>query len=159
MRRGSTDRGFTLIEATIVVAMIGLISAVLAAVFTTVLRTTPTNEERLDDASSLLGLTTWIPQDVSSASPTSFITASESTGAGCSSGIDAGSQHLLELRWIESGTTYVANYRFVTQGLGTGIIKRFTCVLNGAAQSTRMTAPLRASQAVLCRFPASIRRL
>jgi hypothetical protein len=143
MTRRSADSGFTLVEATVVIAMVGLISAVLAAVFTTVIRTSPANEERLDDASSLLGLTTWIPQDVSSASETSFITGSESPGSGCTSGVDAGSQNLLELRWTELGTTYVANYRFVPEGTGTGVIKRFSCVLNGAATSSRMTAQLR----------------
>jgi prepilin-type N-terminal cleavage/methylation domain-containing protein len=133
--------GFTLIEVVISVTLVGLLSAVLAAVFTTVVRTSPSTEERADDARSLLAITTWLPRDVGSASPTSF--RAGDLPSSCSSGVDAGSQGLLELQWTAGGTTLVANYRFVTRPDGLGTIERYACALNGAATASRMTAPLR----------------
>ena len=61
------DRGFTLIEAVIVVVLLGLVSLVIGFAITTVLRVTPTAESRVSTARSVQGLTVWFPADVASA--------------------------------------------------------------------------------------------
>src|SRR6187401_3599876 len=66
------DRGFTLPELLICIVIIGALSAAIASAFTVIVRTTPTAEARADDARSLLGLSTWLPSDVSS-TPTGVI--------------------------------------------------------------------------------------
>jgi prepilin-type N-terminal cleavage/methylation domain-containing protein len=63
------DRGFTLVETVIVVALMGIVMSVLAATFVVVVRTNPANEARDDGARGLLGLSTWLPEDVSSTPP------------------------------------------------------------------------------------------
>ena len=67
--------GFTLIEVLIVVTSIAIIAAAAAATISVVLRTAPPTEERANDARSLQGLVTWIPQDVDAAPPGGFDTA------------------------------------------------------------------------------------
>lgn len=137
-RRRAGD-GFTLIEVVVVVSMVGLIAAVLAAVFTTVIRTAPATENRIDDARSLLGITTWLPRDVGSTSPDSFRTGNLPSSC---TGVPTSSQGLLELRWSELGTTLVADYRFVANPDGTGAVVRYACALGGPANALTMTASL-----------------
>lgn len=138
-RRHRRD-GFTLMEVVIVVTLTGLVAAVIAAVFTTIARTTPVTEARADDARSLLGLTTWLPQDVGSARPSSFEPGPHASD--CGSGVDPSSQGLLQMSWTEGGTTLVADYRYLSTGAGTGRVVRYSCPLGGAAELVNMTAPL-----------------
>ena len=141
-RRSPRHSGFTLIEVVITVTMMGLITAVLAAVFSVIVRNTPTQAERVDDARSLLGLTTWIPRDVGSTAEAGF---RRGDFASACSGVPA-SQGLLELQWSSSlfptGDLYTTNYRFVDDGPTTGTILRYSCVNGGSATSIKMTAPL-----------------
>ena len=59
--------GFTLVEMLIVVTILGVVMTTLAAVFSVIVRTTPSTEARADDARSLQGLVTWLPQDIDAA--------------------------------------------------------------------------------------------
>ena len=127
-RRSADDKGFTLIEATISISIIGLISVVLAQVFTVVVHSTPKTDERIDNAKTLQGLVTWLPQDVDSTPGPNF---DESPGAstGCS---DNSGVNLLRMEWTETtvssgiATRYIASYRHVLSD-GHYRIKRVTC--------------------------------
>lgn len=138
--RATRSEGFTLVETVVVVALLGVVSAVIAAVFVTIARTSPVSQDRADDARSLLGLTTWLPQDVGSASPSGF-TDGPHTSA-CGSGVDPSSQGLLQLTWSEGGATLVADYRFVLESSGLGRIVRYTCRSGQAAVKDTLTSPL-----------------
>ena len=81
-RADDADRGFTLIEILIVVTSIAIIAAAAAATISVVLRTAPPTEERANDARSLQGLVTWIPQDVDAAPPGGFDTATNAWPCG-----------------------------------------------------------------------------
>lgn len=72
--RARRDGGFTLVETIIVVVIIAIISGTLVSVVAVVLRTSPPSEVRADDARSLQGLVTWLPQDVDAAPPAGFST-------------------------------------------------------------------------------------
>ncbi len=127
-RRSASDSGFTLIEATISVTLVGLISVVMATVFSVIVRNTPKTEARIDNAKTLQGVVTYLPQDVDSTSSTGF---DESPGAstGCSDGL--GGVNLLHMAWTEAASSsgpvqYYANYRHVLAD-GRYRIKRVTC--------------------------------
>jgi prepilin-type N-terminal cleavage/methylation domain-containing protein len=130
-RRASrkADGGFTLIEVLVVVAVLGLLSTVLAATFVVVIRTNPANEQRVDDARILKGISTWLPPDIDSTPSAGFDTnpSKVSDCAGSHPGTNA-----LHLTWTEmigsTVTTYVANYRHVVNADGDSAhIERITC--------------------------------
>jgi prepilin-type N-terminal cleavage/methylation domain-containing protein len=127
-----SDSGFTLPEVLISVVIIAMIATVMVGVTAVVLRNTPTTEARAEDARSMMGLVTWLPQDVDSTPPGGFDTA-KTTASGCnvSPGIN-----LLKLTWTERTSTqpvtYIANYRHVTGADGLGKIQRVTCSGTGS---------------------------
>src|SRR4051794_18141279 len=151
------DRGFTLPEVLITIVLIGLISGVIVGVFGVIVRTTPQAEARADDARSLLGLSTWLPSDLSSTPHTLCSDApgcstagsawdkSPLTASGCA-GADQGI-NVLRLQWTESfGSvdttwTFVADYRFVNVGT-TWKVFRISCVLGGVRSSLRLSSDL-----------------
>ena len=81
------DRGFTLVELVMAIAIMGLISTVIAAVITTAFKNNPMAEIRTDTAHTLKGLVTWLPQDVDSTPPTGF-DLSPTAASGCASSPD-----------------------------------------------------------------------
>jgi prepilin-type N-terminal cleavage/methylation domain-containing protein len=137
-RRPAPDRGFTLIEVMVVVAVLGMVMTALAAAFVVIVKSTPTTEARTDDARALDSLTTWLSKDVASTSEDGFVVGA--TGSGCT-GVPA-SKGLLELRWSEGSTTYVSNYRYLSTGATTGSIHRYTCLLNQPASDLKLTPDL-----------------
>ena len=121
------DRGFTLIETVIVMTTIGLIAAALAATVSVVLRTSPPTEERANDARSLQGLVTWIPQDVDAAPPGGFDTAT--TAWPCGGAAPTDSYNVLAISWTERNgatTTFAATYRYDFDGTDWHIA-RYAC--------------------------------
>ncbi|MEO7397542.1 MAG: prepilin-type N-terminal cleavage/methylation domain-containing protein, partial [Ilumatobacteraceae bacterium] len=151
------DRGFTLVEVLIVIVVVGLISAVITNIFSVIVRTTPQAEARADDSRSLLGLSTWLPADLSStphtlcsdppgcSSAASSWDRTPSRSSGCA-GADSG-VNLLRLSWTESfGTvattsTYVANYRYANTS-GKWRIERSACLLGGPRSVLNLTSDL-----------------
>ena len=126
--RSNADTGFTLIEATISITLVGLISVVMANVFSVIVRNTPKTDERIDNAKTLQGVVTWLPQDVDSTPSTGFFEASN-VATGCSDGL--GGVNLLHMAWTETASSggtvqYYANYRDVLVN-GRSRIKRVTC--------------------------------
>ena len=124
--RNRSDSGFTLPEVLISVVVIGMIATVLGGVFSVFMRSTPTTEARADDARSVMGLVTWLPQDVDSTPATGF-----DLGAGTASGCNLNpGVNLLRLEWHEKigsvTTTYVANYRHVSTASAARVV-RITC--------------------------------
>lgn len=143
LARGSDD-GFTLVELLIVCVLTGILMPVIAAVFTVIVRNSPSSQTRADDSRTTRGLSTWLPQDVLSTPPTvntgstvgvpgynlDVVRASDCPGA-------LGS-NVVQMVWQENaGTlmTYVANYRYVPAASGIQI-KRYTCSRSGAGAFT-----------------------
>ncbi len=118
-------RGFTLIETLMVVAMLGLIATVLAAAFTVIVRTQPPTEATVDDARTLLGITTYLPEDVDSTPAAGFDLPtpradSDNQPTGCAGNATDGFS-LLHLTWTESvgsTATYIANYHAIPEPAG-----------------------------------------
>lgn len=141
------DRGFTLPELIISIAVTSIVVAAIATTFSVVIRTQPATEARIDDARTLLGVSTWLPADVSStpivpvAEAPSHYNLAPGTGSGC--GMEAGI-NLLRLRWTETigggTTTYTAAYRYVESN-GWRIV-RVACSGDGAATSLSLTSAL-----------------
>src|SRR4051794_17804138 len=157
-REPRNDRGFTLPEVLITIVLIGLISGVIVGVFSVIVRTTPQAEARSDDARSLLGLSTWLPSDLSSTPHTACadplagcLTAASAwdksplRASGCA-GVDQGI-NVLRLQWTESfgsvatTSTFVADYRFKQVGT-TWKLFRISCVLGGARSTLRLSSEL-----------------
>lgn len=156
--------GFTLIEVVVVVSILGLVAAAIAATFTVIIRTNPSNQERADDARALLNLTRWLPDDVASTytypyfvSPdrvNGFVT--DGSAPECATG-SADQVSLLNLSWTESATTYFVDYFWTrtgvqVDGLEQGRIERSSCFGTLAAGATSATETLRMSD-VLTELP------
>lgn len=138
-----SDAGFTLTEVVIVTALLGLLMPVLAFAFSFVIRATPTNEDRADDSRSLLNLTNWLSQDVSSTSEDGFYVGTSAPAGGClASSLPSGSVNLLELHWSEGTERFVTNYRWVSTSPTMGRIFRYACQQGQSAVELRMTAEL-----------------
>jgi hypothetical protein len=133
-RHSRTDRGFALPEVLISVVLMATISTVMVGIVSVVLRNAPTTSARADDARTLQGIVTWLPQDIDSTPPTGFNT---DPGAASGCAVSPGT-NLLRLQWSEwiNGTTtqFVSNYRHVETSPGVYRIQRITC--SGAPTAT-----------------------
>ena len=146
-----TDRrqgGFTLTEVLIVVVIMGVLATAIAIAFSVIVRTVPPTEARADDARSLLGVTTWLPADVSAVPQVPRASAAPNwdddpvTLSGC--GTDPGA-NIVRLSWRESlsgsPVTFVASYQLVGDNDTTRIV-RVACRLGGPADVLNVTADL-----------------
>ena len=142
LTRTPRDRGFTLIEVLIVITMIGFLSASLAAVFTVVVRSTPDADERVNDARSLKGLVTWIPQDMDATPPGGF---DDSPAAWpCAGTAPLDSYNVIAMAWDEASdltTQFDATYRYELRD-GEWVIARYSCQDAGTARRVNMTSAL-----------------
>lgn len=124
----NSDRGFTLIEILVVISTMAMLTAVLSAVIMVVLRTAPSSEVRSDDARSVRGLVTWIPQDVDAAPPDGFDTST--TAWPCAGSPQAtDSYNVLSIEWRETTSVvsnYAAAYRYEFDG-AEWHMNRYTC--------------------------------
>ena len=143
------DRGFTLTEVLIVVVLMGVLMSAVAAVFSVIVRTAPTTENRVDDSVALLGLTTRLPPDVNSTPGVDIALAAahwntQPSGSGCASG-DVG-ENLVVLKWSEqtgsSPTMYTANYRLAANGVGGSTMWRISCTNAGPGTARRIVQDL-----------------
>ena len=129
---GRVDQGFTLIEILIVISVMAIIITSVSAVITVILKTTPPAEVRGDDARSLQGLVTWLPQDVDAAPPDGF--NSSVAAWPCAGSAPADSYSLISLRWTEStavNTNYSSTFRYEKKG-DEWIIARYLCNNGGS---------------------------
>lgn len=145
-----SDGGFSLIELLIVVVLTGILMPVIVAVFTTIVRNSPSVETRADDSRTTRGLSTWLPQDVLSTPPIPAATPpltpptppvpgyNLDTARGSDCAVPLGTTNIVHMVWQENVgitpatlITYVANYRYIT--IGTTLqIKRYTCSGSGS---------------------------
>ncbi|HSJ71023.1 MAG TPA: prepilin-type N-terminal cleavage/methylation domain-containing protein [Acidimicrobiia bacterium] len=138
-RRG--DEGLTLVELVVVIALLGLVMLVLSATFIVISRTNPTSEARADGARALLGMSAWLPEDVSSAIP------GDAPGGGfdfggdvCASGQGTPLVGLLSIdaaTGIEHGRDYLLTVRNDDP-----VVVRVTCEDGGSLTSNFVTGPL-----------------
>jgi prepilin-type N-terminal cleavage/methylation domain-containing protein len=132
----SRDAGFTLIEMTVSLVIMGTLMAALALAVSVTLRAAPTASDRIDDSRTTRGLSTWLAQDTTStpnipAGPAGGMDTSPTSGANDCKGEG---QNIVHMSWTEtfaSTDTYVANYRFVGDGI-TARVARYTCSRQGA---------------------------
>jgi prepilin-type N-terminal cleavage/methylation domain-containing protein len=132
-----SDRGFTLVEVLVVIAVLGVLITALASTIVVILRTTPSTETRIDDARTTRGLVTWLTQDVMSTPPASGFNPPNSDCPGIAG------QSLLRMRWTELDKQFVADYRLVRTG-STSVITRYNCSGNPLANTStiRLTSGL-----------------
>lgn len=111
--------GFTLIEVLISITILGVIMSVLALAMGAILRTVPTNAERVDEARYTRSLQSFLLRDLLS-TPRDSIETDPVQGL-CSPG--DGTANLVQLVWDDNSTTHVADYRFAPNG----DVERITC--------------------------------
>lgn len=134
------DDGLTVIEILLSVVLTATLVGALSAALLVALRTTPTTEDRIDDARSTRMLSTWLSQDTMSTPPflpeTSaggFDVATAATPTNNRCGGDG--TNVLHMRWTETvfaPVSYVANYRFVVEGDAARIYRLICKSENGA---------------------------
>jgi prepilin-type N-terminal cleavage/methylation domain-containing protein len=138
-RQGRDGSGFTLVEVLIVVVILGVLMTTLAAVFTVVARTTPPTDARADDARSLQGLVTWLPQDIDAAPAESGFNADPDFAFPCGGTPPAEYRNVLTMTWTEkasSTVTYVAAYLYErTPGEDGWRVVRYFCSDDGSGAS------------------------
>lgn len=148
-RTEATERGdgFTLIEILIVVTMVAVVTTALAAVITIVIRTAPPAEVRANDARSVQGLVTWLPQDVDAAPPGGF---NRDPGYWPCAGVaPTGSYNVLAAEWTESTGVdwhFAASYRYEQTGDSWRLV-RYACdsgmaATMGPAERINLTSEL-----------------
>lgn len=141
------DRGFTMIELSIAMAIIGTLLGALGMALSLTLQAAPPAERRVDDARATRGLATWLAYDVTSAPPFSPAQAEGGITLGDdpdSNSCSAPGDNLVHLQWREEAAltrVFVANYRFVIDD-DEGRIVRFTCerLDAGSFGSTRVVS-------------------
>ncbi len=128
------ERGFTLIEMLIVMTMMGVLASALAMTISIVLRTSPAAEDRVDDARSVQGLVTWLPQDVDATPPDQFNTDPAAAWP-CDGAAPSNSYNVVTMRWSErtsTTTNFAATYRYEFDGSSWRIL-RYTCEGTGSS--------------------------
>ena len=139
----SRDAGFTLIEMTISLVIMGTLMAALALAVSVTLRAAPTASDRIDDSRTTRSLSTWLAQDTTStpnvipAGDYGGINTSP-TAANDNNYCGGDGQNIVHMSWTEtfaSTDTYVANYRFVGDGI-TARVARYTCSRRGTGPFT-----------------------
>lgn len=122
------DRGSTLLEMVVGITLIGLVAIGATGALQASQAASPVADAAADEARSMQGVVTWLPQDVDSTPPGGFdLDPDRATGCSESPGIN-----VLHLTWYEDiGTgpvTFHSSYRYVSTGTGTtGRIVRVTC--------------------------------
>lgn len=109
----ATDRGFTLPELLVVIAVMGMIATAVFSGISVVLRNEDSTMARLSQQRNIQGLTTWLPADVASTPPNGLVIG----GGGCGSGSGV---NVLGLTWVEVvdgfSTTYRVTYQATNEG-------------------------------------------
>ncbi len=109
----TTDRGFTLPELLVVIAVMGMIATAVFSGISVVLRNESSTMARLSQQRNIQGLTTWLPADVASTPPNGLVIG----GGGCGSGSGV---NVLGLTWVEvvdgRSTTYRVTYQATNEG-------------------------------------------
>ena len=134
------DRGVTLPELLVTVVILGVVTGAITAAFIVILRSLPDTEARADDARTLTGLTTYLPEDVASTPPDGFLfddPAHLTLCVGDSPGVG-----LLRLGWSNHLRSWVVDYRLVADADGRTRVRRYACEPGGEPSVANLTSPL-----------------
>jgi prepilin-type N-terminal cleavage/methylation domain-containing protein len=135
------DSGLTLVELVIVIAVMGIVMVVLSATFVVISRSNPASEARTDGARALLGLSAWLPEDVTSTIPGDAPAGGFGFGADvCASGQGAPLVGLTSLD-TATGVTHGRDYLLTIRN-GAPAVVRVTCENGGSMTSNYVTGPL-----------------
>ena len=133
------DRGFTLPEMLVSLSLSGLVAGVTALAFMIVVRSLPLAEARADDARTMSGLTVYLPEDVASTPPGSFVWDDPDHLTGCAG--DSPGRGVLHLTWSDGSQTWNVDYRLEADSEGTRIT-RYSCGPGEAAEVDTLTSYL-----------------
>ncbi|MGA1074909.1 MAG: PulJ/GspJ family protein [Ilumatobacteraceae bacterium] len=134
------DRGVTLPELLVTIVILSVVTGAITAAFIVILRSLPGAEARADDARTLTGLTTYLPEDVASTPPDGFLLddpAHLTLCAGDSPGIG-----LFRLGWSNHLRSWSVDYRLVPDEDGRTRVQRFECEPGGEPSVVNLTSPL-----------------
>ena len=113
------ERGVSMVEVLVTIAISGLLMTVLAATIVTGLRTTDDTRERVEESHDVNMVTTWFTSDVQTA-------GSVSTSDG-----SCGGAPIVHLTWSDLGTVTEVTYRARTVD-GERVLTRYACVDGGS---------------------------
>jgi prepilin-type N-terminal cleavage/methylation domain-containing protein len=129
------DRGLSLVELVVSMTLAAMLAGGAAAALTAAQRAMPVADASTDEARTMQGVVTWLPQDVDSTPPGGF-DLDPNRASGCT---QSPGTNLLHLQWAENpggvSTTYIANYRYVDVG-SAARIQRVVCSGIGAGPYT-----------------------
>jgi prepilin-type N-terminal cleavage/methylation domain-containing protein len=138
-RLAASDGGFTLPELLVSISLAGLVAGVTALAFMIVVRSLPLAAARADDARTMSGLTIYLPEDVGSTPPGSFVVDDPDHLTGCAG--DSPGRGLLHLTWSDSFQTWNVDYRLDADSEGTRIF-RYSCAPGGVPVIDTLTSYL-----------------
>ncbi len=122
-----SDRGFTLVELVVAIAVTAVVATSLAAGIVAILKSQAATQQRITESSDQQNLVVWLPADLSSTPPANLETTS-SLASGCQ-GSSPGTS-VLRLTWTEAvngtTTTFRVNYRATVDGTALRL-KRYYC--------------------------------
>ena len=131
MRKQHRDPGMTLIELVVSIAVIGVISVVLAAAITVVFRSAPETTVRVDLARWEQNLGTWLPADLTSAEWPDPADAAQAVGftgyEPCASVACTFGDNIAHLSWRDNGALVDVSYRYGPTADGTYEFRRVEC--------------------------------
>ena len=118
----------------------GLLIGSVAAAFTVIVRSFPPAEARADDARTMTGFTTYLPEDVGSTPPDAFVLDDPHHLTGCAG--DSPGLGLLRMAWSNGTRDWNVDYRLEADADGDTRVRRYECVPGGPASVNTLTSQL-----------------
>lgn len=134
------DRGVTLPELLVTIVILSVVTGAIAAAFIVILRSLPGAEARADDARTLTGLTTYLPEDVASTPPDGFLLDDPTHLTLCAG--DSPGVGLLRLGWSNHRRSWSVDYRLVADDAGRTRVRRYECEPGGEPTIANLTSAL-----------------
>ena len=120
--------------------VVGMLVGSVATAFTVIVRSFPPAEARADDARTMTGLTTYLPEDVGSTPPGAFVVDDPHHLTGCAG--DSPGVGLLHMAWTNGARSWNVDYRLESDEGGDTRIRRHECAPAGPASVNTLTSQL-----------------
>lgn len=122
------------------IVIVAFVAGAVVSSIMVVLKSMPSAQARADDARTMTGLTTYLPEDVASTPPDGFVfdDPDHLTGcAGASPGIG-----VLRLGWANHQRSWVVDYRLELDSQGDPRLRRYECAPGGQPVLATLTSQL-----------------